>query len=58
VALFFGAARFRVIAGGTLAVMVLVAAAVLLLRAPFVHDPARIGAAQHQTTVTSARPVE
>ena len=58
VALIFGATRFRVIAGGTLAVMVLVAAAVLLLRAPFVHDPARIGAAQHQTTVTSARPVE
>ncbi len=56
VALFFGAARFRAIAGGTLAVMVLAAAAVLVLHAPFVHDSTRIDAARHQTTVTTARP--
>jgi uncharacterized membrane protein (DUF4010 family) len=55
-ALFFGAARFRVIAGGTLAVMVVAAAAGLLLHAPSVHEPALIDAAHHQTIVTTIRP--
>jgi hypothetical protein len=50
-ALFFGGARFRAIAGGTLAVMVLAASMVLLLHAPFVHDPAEVNSRRDQAGV-------
>ena len=54
VALVFGEARFRAIAGGTLAVMVLAASAVLLLHAPLVHNPAEVNAGRDQADVAVA----
>lgn len=53
-ALFLGEARFRMIAGGTLAIMVLAASTVLLLRAPLVYNPSEVDAGRDQTNVAVA----
>jgi uncharacterized membrane protein (DUF4010 family) len=55
-ALLFGETRFRAIAGGTLAVMVLAASAVLLLHASIVTHPSEVNARRDQATVAVARP--